>query len=1004
MYGRRSFCGMLLLFACMSAPDAAAQSTSAGVLAGTVTGEDGAGIYQAQVVAVDSETGLTHSVQTRRDGSFRIPFLPPSEFRVLAERLGYRPHLLLDVPIRTGSTSAVAIGLVAAPPPVERMDTSVFAGRAPARSRTAGSRHFDASALRDIPHPRRETTQVLRLSSVADSELRTEGLHSRLSEFRIGGIPFETARHGILDLDARPAVLFPRSAVRSSDLVIGPADVEWSGAAAGHLQADMRRGGPGLRFGGFASWSGAALASAGDFEDDVPGHAALRAGLTAETPLMGDRARLFTAFEARRDQSALPAPWARGGSADQIAGIASSSYGEDLSAYQQPVVLDEQVVSATARFDWPVNDRHTLAVHGGVAAMPRIDSRDPLRQQISATTEASGNDAMLNATLSSTFSRRFGQELRVAIDRSVREYAGGPLGTDGDGAVTDLPRTVFAEGGLHTGANPLLFGKFERLEFRAGETLHYRRGAHRLKGGFELVVPFHRQEFTQHRSAVFHFGGAADFAAGEGRFRQTVGPLPGADFHTIGFDAFLQDRWTPRAGLELTAGARFGTESLPGELGPNQQWRDAAGTAGAGAPDRVTTFGPRLGVRWDPGANGEWTVEGTAGFYNDRMDPGLVGEALVNDGGLQVRRGLGTLASWPQNPGFDLAPSQGSVLTLLSGDFSPPRTRRATLALTRTVNELGSVSLSATMRRTDRLPRRRDANLPPGQVAFDQNERPIYGTLVQQGSLLSAEPGSNRSVSGFDQVWLVDDDAWSEYVGITAEVEARPGAGLQLLASYTWSDATDTWIGAGAGIPEARISPFRSGRHSGWGEAAPDYSTPHRVSAGAILELPGRFGPVVSGLYRYRSGYPFTPGFRDGVDANADGSGVNDPAYIDPGVSGMNGVLSEWECLEEQRGGFAERNSCRAPGVHALDARVEVSVYRGAAYSASIFADGLNLVSSEAGPRDDALLLVDPTRELQFDPNSFLLDVPLVANPDFGEPLPGFSSPRAIRIGARLLH
>jgi hypothetical protein len=53
---------------------------------------------------------------------------------------------------------------------------------------------------------------------------------------------------------------------------------------------------------------------------------------------------------------------------------------------------------------------------------------------------------------------------------------------------------------------------------------------------------------------------------------------------------------------------------------------------------------------------------------------------------------------------------------------------------------------------------------------------------------------------------------------------------------------------------------------------------------------------------------------RAGVDANGDGSGRNDPAYLDLNTPGMSSVVSDNACLQGQAG-LLERNGCRRPRI-----------------------------------------------------------------------------------------
>ena len=169
--------------------------------------------------------------------------------------------------------------------------------------------------------------------------------------------------------------------------------------------------------------------------------------------------------------------------------------------------------------------------------------------------------------------------------------------------------------------------------------------------------------------------------------------------------------------------------------------------------------------------------------------------------------------------------------------------------------------------------------------------------------------------------------------------------------------------------------------------------------AGAILAHPRL---RLAGLLRYQSGLPFTPGFRDGVDANGDGSWSNDPAFVSDTVSGAADVLSQWSCVQQQVGKFAARNSCRGPAMMSVDARAVLHLFTVGGAPADLVVDGINLVATNRGVVDRALYLVDPTQSLTTNAATGVVTVPLVANPNFGKLLAKRVPAVMVRAGLRV--
>jgi hypothetical protein len=226
-----------------------------------------------------------------------------------------------------------------------------------------------------------------------------------------------------------------------------------------------------------------------------------------------------------------------------------------------------------------------------------------------------------------------------------------------------------------------------------------------------------------------------------------------------------------------------------------------------------------------------------------------------------------------------------------------------------------------------------------------------------------------------------------------------PG-GVDVFGSYTYSHTEDNWIPA-SGM-ELLLPTGALPADGDWLEGRSGYDVPHRLALGAEITAPAIRALRLGLLYRYRSGYPFTPGFRAGVDANADGVPGNDPAFLDPAIPGLSDLMADWSCLGDSSGGFAVRNSCRTDGVQTLDARVSLGLLTFGRATARLVLDGLNLLAAGDDVPDRALLVVDPTGSLSTDPATGVTTVPLLANPHFGQPLGSLGTGRVLRVGFQL--
>jgi hypothetical protein len=977
--------------------NAPGQSISSGTLEGAVHDGTGAPIAGARVVAIEVATGVSHAHFTDRHGGFRFRLLPPGDYDVFAEELGYQPKRVEGVPIRPAGRRHLTIRLETVDLPVDEVSVARF--DLPAEDSRAGmSQWFSHLEIRALPEERRELTELARLSTISSPELATEGLPGWLSGVALNGMLHTPMRHPDLTAGKLAAVAFPLSAFSAAELINNAVDVEWSGAAGAFLSAYTLRGSRRHRVRAYGDWSGGAATSSDLFEGRELGTHTFRGAAVVSGPIIPDTAHYVLGFEAQRLELPLPRPWEITALDSALVAVAQDSFGVDLRPYTEPRVTSSELFSGFGQFDWQIAEGHSIGLRANFAALEvggdvDIDPDLGPAHTASLGSVVDGWDLSGGATLSSIFSALVSQELRLSVDRSSREYTG-----------TSVPGTRIVDGGLGYGTDPAIQGEFEQLEMRARETLHLTLPRHQLKFGASGFLASVDQRYSQSRGGEFIFAGADEFARLEGTFKQMIGAPPFAKFQNWGFGLFLQDAWSAAPGLQVLVGLRYDYLRLDrAEVQRNIEWEELTGLDNTDFDRSITGLSPRFGFRWDLGQRGEWLVRGSAGTYQDHVSHALFAEIVTHDGPVEFRRAVGVLDSWPDVPLAATAPTTGPRLSLLGPGFQPPRTGRASLGVTRLFPDRTAIHLSGTYRYTDHLPQRHDLNRPLAPTARDQHGRPIYGTLVKQGSLLAADPGSNRRFSDFDLVSALDADGVSSFWGGTIAVERHTGDWFDVIASYTLSRTEDDWLsGRGAG-PEAELTPF-PGNLNGqdWADARSDYDVPHRLAVGAQFKWASRpAGVRLAAFYRFESGQPFTPGFRDGVDVNADGSPFNDPAFVDPDVPGMEELLAEWDCLADLVGQFAERNSCRGPSTHRLDARVAVGFYDILDHPIEIVVDALNILDASTSVRDRALFLMDRDGTLDVGPEG-TVTLPLVVNPNFGQALAQHTNGRALRLGIRV--
>lgn len=639
----------------------------------------------------------------------------------------------------------------------------------------------------------------------------------------------------------------------------------------------------------------------------------------------------------------------------------------------------EERASVNGRFDWQANDRLAITARGSAThtTAAGIALREGPMVGAGRSYELTAAQFLLNAR--GRITQRLSHEWRLSADVGASE------GENRNSIRSDIASMPSRLGRAAD-------GRFDQdwLTPRLSGMLHFEWGAHRFKLGFSQAVHRMGSDYLRDGDGVYALGDS--LAIANGAWRRVVGTGLNTDLRVRESAYFLQDAWQVAPGLSLTLGARISGVRLPtGSIEGNGNWLAASGLDNRIVDGTSSSLSPRVGVRWELGRNAAWVIEGDLGTYNDIPDLRDLAEALTLDRGQDVRYGVGTF-DLTAAPTLADAPVVGRTLTMLAPQFAGPRTQRASLGLAHRRGEWRA-SLSGSFRHTDFLARRRDLNLPSA-LGSDQFGRPLYGTLSQQDAALVVEPGTNRRFAGFDAVHVLEPTGYSTYWGVTLGLDRSVANGLSTLFQYTFSNTVDNVLGFGS----TQISPFPDGLvGEDWAEGRSDFDVPHRLLFAAEWRQGERM--AIGGVYRLRSGLPYTPGVRGGVDANGDGDWTNDPAFIDAALlpAGVDA------CVRRSIGSFAERNACRDEMAHGFDLRATFRLARTSIGGVDVVIDAVDVLASKVGPLDRALLRVDPTGSVTTDPLTGVTTVPYIVNPDFGTRLNAKAPGIFWRIGMRIV-
>ncbi len=998
----------------------AAQSITEGSLRVDVVGADGRPVVEANVALLDENDVELRQAKSDFRGRFSVPLLGPGRYSLRVEKTGYQPLRQRGVEVVPAATSIVRVQILRRPPPITQVEEVPVANQQ-ISSEVPLLGELAAHDVSPYFSARLDLTDLAPNTANA-SEPRDEragltqsfgGLPQSHSRMMVDGLPAFSFRHPGIEGEPGRAPAYPSYLVQRGQLVPFGLDGEWAGGNSGELSAISRRGADRFRFEPFAFWSG----GLGVAKAQNPGDSSLTSflvGAVASGVLVRGKANFLAGFHYQQLDLPVGRPW-EGDSASfggtpigltaGINQIAADSFGATVGGFTRPVVRSSRGGAGGFRVDWRLSPTNTISTRADFAR-----SKEDAPEL--------GRDILTDAA-SRLDNRDFsgGGSWTWVSGSTANEFRFGVRTTERDWATPVLPTTYFS--GLDAGIGGLASGpaNFYRRSFDFSEAFHQAWGnseQHRFKVGAQYSNSSYTQDYLFGQRGIYQFGGLDEFGQGTGSFLIRETGDPRVKYTVKQYGVFGQLTYRLRPALSLLVGLRYDRQVFPK---PNPRRGSAptatldtafvrlTGLVNNARPDDNNDIGPRIGLTWEGRGAAPLTLSAGYGWQYGELNLARYAEAAVADGdGLVARRGVGAL-TWPALPDTVAAPSAGRVITLFSpkDDYKNPRTRKFDLQIDKNFSNGIRARAFGGYHHTDFLLRRDDINLLAAAAGRTQEGRPVYGTLVQQGGLVVATPGSNRRLAGFDMVSALVSTGFSDYYQAGLSISRESTRGLGFAASYLWSRTRDNWLQSWNGDPTDELSPFPQDRPGNeWAEGISDFDVPHRASVLATWRSSGAVPFSLGARYRYRSGYSYTPGFPDGVDANGDGSGRNDPAFVDAALPGMTSIIGANDCLKDQVGHFAQRNSCRDQANHALDLNASIGLpVRSLGGRLELMVDVFNLASTTSGLIDQALVRVDPAGTLTTDPQGNVT-LPLLANPHFGKLLARRSEPRIVRLGLRL--
>jgi hypothetical protein len=456
--------------------------------------------------------------------------------------------------------------------------------------------------------------------------------------------------------------------------------------------------------------------------------------------------------------------------------------------------------------------------------------------------------------------------------------------------------------------------------------------------------------------------------------------VPLAEFGYQEYAAYLQDDFQISDRLLLSAGVRWQGTTFPDTPAAIALVRDSLGYDTTVKPD-FTGLSPRFSFTYDFG-EATRVLRGGVALLLGRAPTVLAGNVFSTEKPLLNVFCTGTnipsvnaatvteMLNAPQGTRNPVSCRSGAAPTgrheyaLFDEDFKLPQTLKASIGYEHlfssdtkvgvdfifsgsknqfTVKDLNFGARACQPARTASSPRD-PATIASCFTLADEQNRPVFTARTGWNPAQGASAPGRLYSAAFDRVYLNTSDGEARSYSATITVDQRLGDRLQAGVSYGWVNAKDNSSFSCCTSNEGWGGELTAGNPNLVGDVGDEdllwgtsrFERRHTFTANFLLRAPWGFN--LNGIWRSQSGLPFTPVTLG--DINGDGQTFNDRAMVSRELqydttavqlARLDAVLDKWECVREQLGSVAKRNSCRGPWWHSLDLRVSkhISTFRG---------------------------------------------------------------------------
>src|SRR5882762_5019397 len=319
-----------IALACIASGNLFAQNTT-GTIRGTVTGQNGAPIPSAQIVAQNVSTGVTRNALSNDAGGYTLVGLVPGTYVVNVRRIGSAPQSRTIV-VQIGSTQLQDFALTSQAAQLETQVVTAATGRETRTSESATN--VNQQQIAKLPTPSRNFLDLAQLApGVIVTEDRTSTQFRTVSaggqapssvNLFIDGTSFKNdlTQGGIAGQDASRGNPFPRNAVDQYRVIAQNFKAEYQKATSAVITATTKSGGNVWSGNALVGYQNASLVALDSFQRvdknapnstfSKPKYNRTLSALSIGGPIVKDRIHFFGSYEGniqnRANRVNIPAP------------------------------------------------------------------------------------------------------------------------------------------------------------------------------------------------------------------------------------------------------------------------------------------------------------------------------------------------------------------------------------------------------------------------------------------------------------------------------------------------------------------------------------------------------------------------------------------------------------------------------------------------------------------------------------------------------------------------